>query len=370
MKLKRNKKGLGFNQLFIAFSLIFLTLVYCGIKTCEKQTEKAQKKLEESGEKISQKLGEVGKDIERGIGEFTEKAPKRLIGDINLEFGTLCSRAKGNICNANANEYCDSDEIIEIQTFFGSRGNSVCCTTNCSFTAPYKKTSYPMSYVGGNIILTCAFQKGEDCKSDRYCVSEQWLKARDTKTCCKDTCIERVQHRDIFFEGVGYTTIERFSEGRFGVWYGQGVGDGFYELGKPNYAEARRIKDNEYSFTVEGKTHSFTVVQDTRSSIKIEPKLSGTAPINNQPVNLNNENVREIRIENMLYSPSTLSIKEGTTIIWINKDSVLHTVTFENGINSGSVSSGGRFSFEFKQKGDYPYSCSFHSNMKGIIKVE
>ncbi len=56
----------------------------------------------------------------------------------------------------------------------------------------------------------------------------------------------------------------------------------------------------------------------------------------------------------------------GTTVQWINDDSVAHTVTADGGaFDSGSLAPGATFSFTFSQAGDFPYYCHFHGGPGG-----
>ena len=61
------------------------------------------------------------------------------------------------------------------------------------------------------------------------------------------------------------------------------------------------------------------------------------------------------------FDPSTISIKEGTTVTWINEDSMMHRVvhlpkvTDAELFHSGPLSSGQSFSYRFLEKGRYEY---------------
>jgi plastocyanin len=72
------------------------------------------------------------------------------------------------------------------------------------------------------------------------------------------------------------------------------------------------------------------------------------------------------------YSPATLTIKVGTTVIWKNTSSAAHTVASNNGVSFRSpvIPTGGTYSFTFKKKGTFPYHCTFHPSMKGVIIVQ
>lgn len=347
------RKGANWGMFVFFFSLLFLGLIFYGIKTCERKAEQAQKEIQRAGEQVVRKIGQVGEEIK----EQAEKIPKRIIGDFNISFEPLCNRIDGVVCDGEKSEFCASGDQIEIDGFLGHRGQLHCCKSACVSTPPRTLAGYPLKYIGGNVLLTCAFQKAEDCRMDKYCENEQWVSSRDSKTCCKSVCKGRIQHKDVFFEGLGYATIERFAGNRFGVWYGTGVGEGFYELGKPNYAEARLVVDAEYAFTVEQRTFSFFLLQNAPATIKVS-----TGKV---PVALDND----IRIKNMVYNPATKEVAANATIVWVNDDATPHTVTFDKGVDSGSIVPGSRFSFTPEAAGEYSYHCNIHPTMKGVIRV-
>ena len=78
-----------------------------------------------------------------------------------------------------------------------------------------------------------------------------------------------------------------------------------------------------------------------------------------------------VTIQNFAFSPSTLTIKPGTTVTWTNKDSVPHDVTSTNGpgvnatqtslYTSGTMSTGQTFTFTYTKKGTYFYECKIHA---------
>lgn len=79
----------------------------------------------------------------------------------------------------------------------------------------------------------------------------------------------------------------------------------------------------------------------------------------------------QIVIENFTFSPSDVTISPGTKITWINKDEALHTATStDKKFNSGGLDTDEKFSFVFNDKGDYPYFCALHPQMKAAIKVK
>ena len=96
--------------------------------------------------------------------------------------------------------------------------------------------------------------------------------------------------------------------------------------------------------------------------------------------NMNAGNVpgaNEIWMQNIAFTPGTLTIGVGTSIKWTNKESITHTVTSglpgaPDGIfNSGNLGNGGTFSFTFNTKGTFKYYCIIHgAMMTGNIIVQ
>lgn len=70
------------------------------------------------------------------------------------------------------------------------------------------------------------------------------------------------------------------------------------------------------------------------------------------------------------YSPSTYTVKVGTTVTWVNHDGSTHTVTSNSGVfDSGPLPPGASFSYTFTGPGTYRYGCSYHPWMTGTIIV-
>ena len=77
----------------------------------------------------------------------------------------------------------------------------------------------------------------------------------------------------------------------------------------------------------------------------------------------------QVVIENSQFMPTDLEIKAGTTVEWVNKDSVDHTVTFENGDFDTELVVGATTTVTFNEVGEYRYFCQFHPGMQGSVIV-
>jgi len=77
-----------------------------------------------------------------------------------------------------------------------------------------------------------------------------------------------------------------------------------------------------------------------------------------------------VSIANFDFSPGRLTIPAGTTVVWRNNDSVVHTVTSTTGdFDSGNLAFGETFQFTFNTPGSFNYFCEIHPSMRGQIVV-
>jgi plastocyanin len=78
-----------------------------------------------------------------------------------------------------------------------------------------------------------------------------------------------------------------------------------------------------------------------------------------------------VAIDNFAFSPATLTVTAGTIVTWTNKDSAAHNIISQTKVfQSDTMSTGGTFSFTFKDKGTYDYHCGIHPSMTGKVIVE
>ena len=78
-----------------------------------------------------------------------------------------------------------------------------------------------------------------------------------------------------------------------------------------------------------------------------------------------------------VFNPSSLSVKQGSTVYWINLDGPsrfdveIHNVVFQSGTTAKSpdMPQYGAYSYTFTAPGTYYYACAYHPGMKGIVTV-
>ena len=80
-----------------------------------------------------------------------------------------------------------------------------------------------------------------------------------------------------------------------------------------------------------------------------------------------------VRIEDFRFKPDYVRIDPGEKVDWLMAGAGPHTVTSSKGaaapFDSGPLDAGGSFQFAFAQPGRYPYHCTIHDSMTGVVQV-
>jgi plastocyanin len=77
-----------------------------------------------------------------------------------------------------------------------------------------------------------------------------------------------------------------------------------------------------------------------------------------------------VTIDASSYQPATLTVRVGDSIVWVNKDLLVHTATTQpGGFDSQAIAPGKSWKYTAKTEGEIAYSCTFHPAMKGTIRV-
>jgi CSLREA domain-containing protein len=70
------------------------------------------------------------------------------------------------------------------------------------------------------------------------------------------------------------------------------------------------------------------------------------------------------------YQPNLITIHAGRIVTWENTGLTDHSVTSNTGVwDSGTLAPGQKFQYTFTTAGNYPYHCSFHPEMIGMVIV-
>ena len=78
-----------------------------------------------------------------------------------------------------------------------------------------------------------------------------------------------------------------------------------------------------------------------------------------------------IAMRNFMFTPTSLTVRAGTTVSWANMDNEPHTIVSDTGLfRSGAIDTNETFSFRFDKPGAYHFTCSIHPQMVGTIVVQ
>ncbi len=78
-----------------------------------------------------------------------------------------------------------------------------------------------------------------------------------------------------------------------------------------------------------------------------------------------------VNMDHNTFVPGEITVAPGTTVTWVNNESMPHTVVDSNkAFRSKTLVKDASFSFTFATAGDYSYLCSIHPNMKGKVIVK
>jgi plastocyanin len=110
-----------------------------------------------------------------------------------------------------------------------------------------------------------------------------------------------------------------------------------------------------------------------------ETPANETSPVQNQtqpppstpPTPTQPAKTYEVTIQGFAFSPFSLKINKGDTIVWTNKDSAPHTVTSDTGneLASATLATDQNYSHTFNQAGIFNYHCGIHLSMKAKVVV-
>ena len=79
----------------------------------------------------------------------------------------------------------------------------------------------------------------------------------------------------------------------------------------------------------------------------------------------------EVKIDNFVFGPQTLTVPVGATVTWTNKDDIPHTSVSTDGVFKSKVlDTDEKFSYTFTKAGTYLYYCTIHPKMTGKVVVQ
>lgn len=78
-----------------------------------------------------------------------------------------------------------------------------------------------------------------------------------------------------------------------------------------------------------------------------------------------------VAMDGTRFAPADLTVAPGDTVTWRNTDPFPHNVTATGGaFRSGDLDPDGRWQLHAPGPGVYPYTCTLHPGMKGVLRVQ
>jgi plastocyanin len=76
-------------------------------------------------------------------------------------------------------------------------------------------------------------------------------------------------------------------------------------------------------------------------------------------------------VEGMQFQPSTLTVKRGDRVVWVNHDVVPHTATaVGRTFGSPAIAPGASWATTVNKAGQHDYVCTLHPTMKASLAVK
>jgi plastocyanin len=120
-----------------------------------------------------------------------------------------------------------------------------------------------------------------------------------------------------------------------------------------------------------GCTQTSTPIQQT-TTISTSRQTTQQLTVTTIPVSQSTASVsaNTIRIKNFAFNPANITVKVGSTVRWVNQDSVPHRIMFTDGTYSQVLAAMDSWSRKIDLAGTYDYVCTIHPDMHGTITVE
>jgi plastocyanin len=113
-------------------------------------------------------------------------------------------------------------------------------------------------------------------------------------------------------------------------------------------------------------TTSSTTGAGIDTGVRLSPK---TVSAIHRGLSVHAASTTTVDISSFKFKPSSVTVKVGDTVTWVNHDSTPHTATKSGTFDTGSLAKGQSGSHTFSTAGTYNYICSFHPFMKASVTV-
>ena len=111
---------------------------------------------------------------------------------------------------------------------------------------------------------------------------------------------------------------------------------------------------------------SVSLVLSTSNTHVTSNSNMGSVDMGDNGIDTNASSEITVLIQNGTFNPSNLTVKSGTTVLWINNDSDAKYMVTGSGFMSPHLTEGQNFSYTFNKTGDYAYYDMDHMDNKKL----
>jgi len=77
-----------------------------------------------------------------------------------------------------------------------------------------------------------------------------------------------------------------------------------------------------------------------------------------------------VDIDKFAFAPKEITVEPGTKVVWANHDQTPHTVSGnDKSFASKGLDTDDKYEHTFTSEGDFPYTCTLHPYMTGVVHV-
>ena len=101
----------------------------------------------------------------------------------------------------------------------------------------------------------------------------------------------------------------------------------------------------------------------------VQAHANSASAVDSALTDTNGPSAVSIVIKNMKFVPPTVEVKTGDVVEWKNEDITPHTATSST-FDSASIDPNRSWRYTFTKPGNFPYTCTFHPDMKASVTVK
>jgi plastocyanin len=117
-------------------------------------------------------------------------------------------------------------------------------------------------------------------------------------------------------------------------------------------------------------TAAFCAIQDAADAAGVEADVGCDSGDSVDPASVPAEETTEVDLAEFAFNPPHIQVSVGDTVTWTNSDEAPHDATLDDESQAtDTLNSGDTGELTFDEAGEFPYHCSIHPEMLGLVTV-